>query len=326
MSTSGSSDFTETRDQLISGALSLLGVLAAGETAQSADITYCATVLNAMVKAWMAQGIHLWTEESGTIFLVNGQPQYNLQAGASGSKASDGSNTVETTLAAAVSSGTSISVASTTFNQATMQIGDTIGVSQDNNVILWTTIANIVGTTITLNASVASSASAGNGVYSYTTQLPRVLSIQSARYRNPQNFDRVIDIKPREDYMRIPQKELTGSPIILYYSPQLTNGQVFVWPAPNTTNGTIEITYLRTIQDFDTGSDNPDFPQEWLEAITYNLAVRIAPAYGISLSSGGINGNPDILRQAAQYLEDMKAWDTEIPYVQIVRKPTDYNK
>ncbi len=321
MTTSGTITFNETRDEIISNALSLLGVLAAGETAQTADITLGSKFLNQMVKAWMGQGIHLWTEESGTIFLELGQPQYTLQAGAGGSKASDGTNTVETTLSTSISSSAAIQVESTTFNTAAMQVGDTIGVSQDDNTITWTTITNIVGTTVTMNDPITGSAAAGNGVYSYTTQLPRVLSIQSARFRNPQNFDRVMDIKPREDYMRIPEKQLQGFPIILYYSPQITSGQVYIWPAPSTTNGTIEITYLRSIQDFDASSDNPDFPQEWLEAIVYNLAVRLAPSYGINLSSGGVTGNADLLRQAADYLEQMKAWDTEQPYVSIIRKP-----
>jgi len=126
--------------------------------------------------------------------------------------------------------------------------------------------------------------------------------------------------------MRIPQKTLTGDPIILYYSPQISTGQVFIWPTPSDVNKRIEVTYLRQIQDFASSADNADFPQEWLETITYNLAVRIAPAYGLNLSSGGISGNPNLLMMAAQSLEDMKAWDSEQPYVQIVPSSQYYPK
>jgi hypothetical protein len=316
MTTSGTITFTETRDQIITNALTLLGAIAAGETATTADITNGAMFLNAMAKAWVAQGIHLWTEESGTLFLVLGQAQYNLIAGATGANASDGTGTpVETTLSAQ-GSGTSIVVTTSTG----MTVGDNIGVVQNTGVIQWTTIASIASTTVGLNASISVSNS-GNGVFTYTTQLPRVLSIQSARLRNASGFDIKMDIRPREDYNNIPQKLITGSPIILYYSPQLTQGQVFLWPTPSDVNSRVEITYLRQIQDFDASGDNPDFPQEWLEAITYNLAVRIAPAYGINLSSGGISGNPDILIQAKQYLDDMKAWDSEQPFTKIVPKP-----
>jgi hypothetical protein len=322
MSTSGTITFTQTRDQIISDALSLLGVLAAGETATTADISLCSNYLNKMVKAWMGQGIHLWTEESGTIFLVQNQAQYNIIAGASGANASDGTGTpVETTLSSIANSGsTSITVTTSTG----MSNGDVIGIAQSNQVIYWTTIASISGNTVNLVGTTTYSAASGNAVFTYTTQLPRALSIQSARLRNNQGFDKMMEIKPREDYMRIPQKQLSGDPIILYYSPQVTTGQVFVWPVPSDVNKRLEITYLREIQDFDSSSDNADFPQEWLEAITFNLAVRIAPAYGINLSSGGYQGNPDILVQAASYLDAMKAWDSEQPYIQIVPKTQYY--
>ncbi len=325
MTTSNTITYTETATQICSDALSLLAILAAGETISSADLTYCVAQMEKMLKAWMAQGIHLWTEESGTIFFVNGQAQYNLQAGASGTQASDGTGTpVETTVLTAATNGTStISVTTITG----MTSGDTIGVCQDNNTILWTTINGAPsGTTVTLTSPTTSTAAAGNAVYTYTNQLPRVLSIQSARLRNNSGFDKMMEMRAREDYMRIPEKSTPGDPIICYYSPQITNGQVFLWPAPNDVNKRLEITYLRSIQDVGSTSNNLDVPVEWLEAVTYNLALRVASAYGISLSSGGIGGNPDLLRQAAQYLDDLKAWDTEQPYIQIVPKSQFYPK
>ena len=315
MTISGTSTFTETRDQIISDTLQLIGVLAAGETVSSADLAFCASALNKMVKSLVAQGIHLWTTETGTIFLINGQNQYNLQAGSGGTPASDGTGTpVETTLVSG--SGTSIVV----INGTGMSPSDTIGVCLTNNTIQWTTITTVSGNTIGLTTGLTSLASAGNAVYSYTTQLPRVVNIHHARLRNNYGFDRMMEIYPRNDYMSIPQKALSGDPIILYYSPQVSQGQVYVWPTPYNVNSRIEITYTRTLDDFDTGTDSPDFPQEWLEPLTYNLAVRVAPAYGINLSSGGITGNPDILVQAKQYLLDMKAWDSEEPFIKIIPK------
>jgi len=316
------STFNETRDQIITNALTLLGVVAANETVQSADLTYCTSSLNAMAKSWVSMGIHLWTEEEGTLFFVNGQYQYQLQTGDT-VNASDGSNEVQTTLKTQISSGTTITLNLPTINGGTITNGDVIGVELNNNTILWTTVNGVpvitsTSITVTLSTSITSLASAGNQVFSYTTQCPRVLSIQTARVRDGGNFDRCIKIIPRKDYMMIPQKTLTGTPTVLYYSPQLNQGTVYLWPAPNDVGQRLEFTYLRQITDFVSGSDTPDFPQEWIECIVYNLAVRVAPAYGINLSSGGIQGNPDLLRQAAQYLDDMKAWDSEQPYISIV--------
>lgn len=313
MTTSGISTFNETRDQIITNALTLLGVVAAGETPPSADITLCASLLNQMVKAWGAQGIHLWTEETGTLYLVRGQASYNLP----GANAGDGSGTpVETTLSAD-GSGSSITVTTTVG----MASGDNIGVVLDNGTIFWTTINGTPSsTTVTLTTGLSSAASSGNNVFTYTTALGRPLSIQAAVYRNAAGFDTSIDIRPRQDYLRITQKTLPGIPNIIYYSPQMSTGVAYLWPAPSDVSGRIVFTYLRTIQDFNASGDTPDFPQEWLECLVFNLAVRAAPAYGINLSSGGIAGNPDILRQASTYLEELKAWDCEQPFIQIVGK------
>lgn len=314
MATSGSTDFTETRDQIITNSLTLLGVVGAGETVQPNDITFCASMLNSMVKGWMSQGIHLWTEEEGTLYLVNGQNEYQLVASAAGAFGADGTGTpVETTLTS-TGSGSSITVATIVG----MANGNTIGIVLNDNTIFWTTINGTPsGSTVVLTSGIIGAASSGNQVFTYPAQLPRVLTIQAARLRNQYGFDRTIKVVPRNDYFTIPQKNSAGSPNIIYYSPQVSTGSVYLWPCPDNVNERVKITYLRTIQDFDTGSDNPDFPQEWIECIIYNLAVRVAAAYGISLTSGGIQGNPDLLRQAAQYLDDLKGWDAEQPYIQI---------
>ncbi len=305
--------FTETRDQISSDALQLLGYLAAGETAAANDLTFCANAVNKMIKAWMAQGIHLFNEEDGVLYPVVGQAVYTLTATGGANGAADANAAVTTTLASA-GSGTSIVVTSATG----MNVSDNIGIVLTSGALFWTTITVISGTTLTLNAALTSVAASGNPVYVYTASLVRPLSIESARFRDSNTFDRKMKIVPREDYMNIPQKSLTGQPIILYYSPQSTTGIVYVWPTPASGNGQIMITYLREINDVDTATTGFDFPEEWLECITYNLAVRIAPAYGINLSAGGISGNPGLVTMAAQYLEEMKAWDASQPYIQFV--------
>ena len=305
--------FNETRDQISSDALQLIGYLAAGETAATNDLTFCANAVNKMIKAWMAQGIHLFTEEEGILYPVVGQPNYSLTATGGANGASNADAAISTTLASAAS-GTSLSVTSATG----MNVSDNIGIVLTSGALFWTTITVISGTTITLNAALTSIAAVGNPVYTYTTSLTRPLSIQSARFRDSNTFDRWMKIVPRDDYMRIPQKALTGQPIILYYSAQTTTGTVYVWPTPASGNGQIMVTYLREIADVDNASDNFDFPQEWLECLTYNLAVRIAPAYGVNLSAGGISGNPGLVTMAAQFLDELKAWDTSQPYIQFV--------
>ena len=76
MTTSGSYDFSVNRDQLITGALRLAGVIAQGETPSALQISDAATTLNMMVKAWMADGMPLWCIRTVTIIPVAGQNTY----------------------------------------------------------------------------------------------------------------------------------------------------------------------------------------------------------------------------------------------------------
>ena len=70
MTTSGSVNFAINRNQIITDALEDIGAIGAGDTPDDDDIQACALKLNIMVKAWMAQGIHLWALEEATLFLT----------------------------------------------------------------------------------------------------------------------------------------------------------------------------------------------------------------------------------------------------------------
>ena len=76
MTTSGTYDFSVNRDQLITGALRLAGVIAQGETPSASQVSDAATTLNMMVKAWMADGMPLWAIRTVTITPVAGQNTY----------------------------------------------------------------------------------------------------------------------------------------------------------------------------------------------------------------------------------------------------------
>lgn len=47
----------------------------------------------------------------------------------------------------------------------------------------------------------------------------------------------------------------------------------------------MRFTALIAIEDFDQSTDEPDFPQEWIEAIGYNLATRLFSSYGDTLTA-----------------------------------------
>lgn len=301
MATSGSTDFSQNRDQIIADALQLLGVIGSGETATANDVTFCSNALNKMIKGWQAQGIHLWKETDGFVQLVEDQFKYTLT---SSDKAGD--NPIETTLnAAASASATSLTVVSTTG----MTAADNISIELDANTNHNTTIVSVdSATTLTITSGIATAAASGNRVTVYTTALTRPLNIIECRYHYRSGLERKMKKLGRSEYMSLPTKTTSEGPCTaFYYSPRLSNGFLYVWPVPNETGDNLHITYTKTFEDFDAAGNDPDFPQEWLDCITYNLAVRVAPAFGLTLS----RVNPDIIQTAGVLLAEMQAWDSE---------------
>jgi hypothetical protein len=89
----------------------------------------------------------------------------------------------------------------------------------------------------------------------------------------------------RADWMAIPNKTSQGTPVQIYYDPQTINGTMYVWPTPSV--GVTDTIVVDVDRQLDIMADNLndfDFPPQWIEAITYNLAARIAPEYGLPMS------------------------------------------
>lgn len=81
MTTSNSTDFSITRDNIIKGALRLVGALGVGEDPTTAQITESSETLNLMVKAWQADGMPLWARTSYTLPLTLGTKSYTIGSG-----------------------------------------------------------------------------------------------------------------------------------------------------------------------------------------------------------------------------------------------------
>ncbi len=306
MATSGSTNFTQTRNEIITDALTLLGVYRPGGTVVTADLNFCSNILNKLVKGWERQGIHLWTECEGALYFTNAKNTYSLVTGAGDRAGKDG---LQTTLTES-GSGTTLTVTSS----AGMTASDNLGMCLDNNTIQWTTISSIPSSTsIIVGTGPTSTMSSGNVVFTYTTATGRPLFVKGARFRSSSSIDSPVEIKGREDFMLIPNKSSTGATTTVYYTPGLDSGKFYLWPTPSNVQECLRFTYYRTIEDFDAAGDNPDLPQEWLDVITLNLAVRVAPAYGKNLQ----RSNPQLIVDAAQSLIDAQLFDFEEGSIQI---------
>lgn len=85
---------------------------------------------------------------------------------------------------------------------------------------------------------------------------------------------------------RLLNTESTGAPTCYSYQPKVNVGVLSLWPLPTSTDVstyTLQLTYQRPFEGFTGASETPDFPQEWQNALIYQLAVVLAPEFGVPL-------------------------------------------
>ena len=298
MSTSGSVDFALNRDEIIKRSLRLLGVTDFNETPTADQINDASSVLNMMIKSWQGLGYNLWRYQEATLFPTEGTSEYEISS--TGARIT--TSYVETAVATAASSGASSIVVDSITG---ISDGDTIGVFLDGGTFQWTTVNGAPsGSTITLTATLTDDVSVDAVVYAFTTKVNRPVKVLNAR--------RVMDGIETEmyemsyfEYQNQPNKTTTATPVAYMYDRKLT-GKLFIWQPPNDDKVLIKLTLAREIEDFDAQANNADFPDEWYDALTYNLAVRLAPEYGINPQRFGL-----IKSEAEQYLQSVLAWDRD---------------
>lgn len=305
MTTSGTSVFNYNRNQIISSAARKIGAIAAGETLGADAINDFADQLNIMVKALDATGLHIWTETEATLFMQPNQISYTL-GGATTDHAAE--SYVATTLSSAAAFGAStISVTAVTGFADTYQVG----VVLDNGTIGWSTESGAPsGSTITLSTPLTDSAGNGAVVYVYPVGILRPLRVVSGR-RNylPSNIDTEMTQMARIDYRNLPNKSNTGTITQFFYDPRggaNTQGVMHVWPAPPDVNSAMKFTWWRPVQDFVTGGNTPDLPNEWIDALIWNLAFKMGPEYDCPPQRYQM-----ITEHATSSLQLVMGWDRE---------------
>lgn len=106
--------------------------------------------------------------------------------------------------------------------------------------------------------------------------------VQAYNHATSGSIDIPMRVITRDEYNKLGNKTSSGNPIQIFYEPLNEVGKLYVFPVPDSTaasQNVITIVYQRPFEDFDSSTDTPDFPQEWLEAIKYLLATRLAGEY-----------------------------------------------
>jgi hypothetical protein len=279
MTTGTTTNYSDTRNQIITDALILLGIMSADDSLSANDVDLGTRFLNRIIKYWQASGAQIWTNSYATLWLSSNVKQYSL--GTATTDAHWSNSYVETILDdAALIAATSLNLSPTTA----MTVGDTIGIVLDDGTIHWTTIATIPNSTsVTITVGLAYAAASGNYVYTYTSRAARPLRMLNVSRREGQlvsTSELLMVGTSFYDYQMLTNKFSQGIPVQWVYDPRATSGLLTLWPVPTDMTQRLSLHYTRPLFDFDSGTDTADTPQEWLQCLVYTLAASLAPAYG----------------------------------------------
>jgi hypothetical protein len=135
-----------------------------------------------------------------------------------------------------------------------------------------------------------------SGIVSYTMgnggdfDTNRAISITSAYIRDADNQDHVIDVDlAKVDYDKIVNKNCSIRPTKLFFLYDYPLGTIYFNSAPQAE--TLYLTSLKPIANYTSIGDTIIQPPEFIKFLKYNLALDIAPTYGMVL-------DPTVVQQA----------------------------
>ena len=280
--------------QTVTNALITVGAIQEDEVPTAADLNVAMYKIQNWIKAQQASGLHVWTEEEAILFLQAGQSRYLLGTGTA-DHCCDAYSYVPFQLASTAAAGSTViaiaALAQIPNPGVSAAIGDNIGVVLDSGIAFWTTVANIVGTVVTLAAPLPSQASALNIGFDYppSAAINRPLEVPKSRYLTWNGLAEVpIYRLSRQEYMDLPNKNNLWN----------TVQTAATWA--------MRFTWYRSIGDWATDTSTADFPQEWAAAIEWNLAEEVMVGYDVPPQRAQM-----ISAMAKKHLDIVQGYDRE---------------
>lgn len=120
-------------------------------------------------------------------------------------------------------------------------------------------------------------------------------------------------ITSREDYNRIAIKAQTGFPQAVFYDPTFPLGTLYTWPVALSGIYEIHLTLKIELAQFANLSEDIALPPEYQEALFYNLAGRLRPAYQLP-------PDPTVSALAKAALNTIRNANGAIPTMQMPRE------
>jgi len=107
-----------------------------------------------------------------------------------------------------------------------------------------------------------------------------VREVNGARCQIDQWNDRPMQRWERDDYRILPRKDSPGNPTMYYVEPSAKAVTLYVWPVPNRPV-TYHLDIDRKMDAITDATQEVDIPDELLETVYSNLAIRCAGIFGV---------------------------------------------
>lgn len=140
----------------------------------------------------------------------------------------------------------------------------------------------------------------------------RPLKVIQGFYRN-NSVSPYIDIPvmviSKQEYNVIGSKFSTGTANTIFYDTKKLNGVLYVYLTPDvnaSTNMELHIVAQLPLDDLSTALAIPDFPNEWMNCLVWNLADQLSLEYGVPM-----NSRQEIAMRAGTYKTLLTDWDVE---------------
>ena len=138
------------------------------------------------------------------------------------------------------------------------------------------------------------------------------LKVIQGFYRNKQStpyIDIPVMVMSKQEYNVLGSKFSTGTTNTIFYDPRNLNGVLYVYLTPDSnaqTNLELHIVAQMPLDDLTTALGVPDFPNEWMNCLMWNLADQLSLEYGVPM-----NARQEIAQRASTYKSLLSDWDVE---------------
>lgn len=324
MTTSKVTEHESTGAAIVERAFNHIRVKQQGQNLEAPDAQLGLDVLNDLLKSWQRDGLHLWKDKEAALFLQPNRRVYTVgkqltqvcndavDIHTTYGTIGDWVNT--TTTAAALVAQPVIDITSllsyegVTFDTSCPMY---LGVENEDGGLDWYTVSSVSTLEITLTTNLTTAVDSGAVVYIYyqADQIPKPLKIYEDNIRLLQNvggYELPLNLSAWTDYNLLPQKDTSGTPSQVFYSPKIDNTRLAIWPISSSVKNVLLFRMQSPFDIFNVGTNTQDAPSEWIRPLAWALAAELGQAYGIRTDRQAY-----IDQKAAALYSDVLDWDQD---------------